>query len=304
SIEEAIQMNNVDIERNILAFRYGRLYAVDPDRVMQLAFPGESAPKDNLELFRQKLGQKNGILFNQLLKRISCAGPPREKIAREIFELFMFQNGSYAERFVEFVEEIQAFDQSRFSARNLKFTECVADNLFRVMAYKDEYRVADLLTRPEEIQNLTAQYDPGEIRKIRYLLRPPILGRIPWLRNLKFIRAKFENDEKWETPGWLLSLLKHFKFLRGTGLDPFAWGSEIRRMEMGAAEIYKERIRALTHHLHETNYAEACAAAAYPGLETGYDAVKEIHHKKAEEFWAQKSMNVLSASTSLSPEPG
>ena len=74
----------------------------------------------------------------------------------------------------------------------------------------------------------------GEIEKIRFLLRPPILQTLPFFKDTSFIRDMFINDKKLEFPKWTLDILKPLKFLRGTWLDIFSWGSETRSQEREA----------------------------------------------------------------------
>lgn len=288
SIEEAIRANNVDIEKNIQAFRYGRLYVRDPQRVLSLALPGEPDPEQRIEGFRQQLGTRSRQRFDEMIRRIPWDGDYKGKFAREIFELIQFQNSAYAEQFVDLVARVYEFERGFYPRERFRFTKTVADNLYDVMAYKDEYRVADLLTRPGEIQKIKDQYEEGEIRKIRFLLRPPLLENLPGIRDLQFIREKFEKDEKWEVPAWMLNLLKHFKFLRGTIFDFLAWGSTTRMRERKAIVQYKARIEGLLTLLNEQNYSEACEAATYPRLASGYEKVKQFHEEQAEEFWQNK----------------
>lgn len=299
SIEEGIRANDVEVEKNIQAFRYGRLYAINPAKVLSLAFPDQISNDERLQSYRQGLSFRNRTLFNHLSDKLDFDETYRGKFSREIFELIKFQNGSYAEDFVQVVEQVYKREQSEFRRREFQLTKTVADNLFKVMAYKDEYRVADLLTRSEEIKIITDQYEAGEIKKIRFLLRPPILEHIPWIRNLKYVKDKFEKDGKWEFPGWMLSLLKHFKFLRGTPLNVLAWGNPIRKQEIEAIPQYQTRIEQLLDTLNDRNYGLACEAASYPSLATGYEKVKRIHHETAENFWHQKFTDITSGNGPL-----
>jgi hypothetical protein len=154
--------------------------------------------------------------------------------------------------------------------------------------------VADLLTRPAEIKRITSQYGEGEIKKLRFLLRPPLLEHIPWIKNLKYVKDKFEKDEKWEFPGWMLSLLKHFKFLRGNFFNVLAWGNPTRKQEIEAIPQYKARVEQLLGSLNEGNYNLACEAASYPSLATGYEKLKNKHVEHAETFWNRKHTDFTS----------
>lgn len=294
TIEEAIEANDVDVEKNIQAFRYGRLYALNPQKVLSLAYPQKISVADRIEGFRQSLGFRHRKLFNQLSERLHFGGDYQGKFSREIFELIKFQNGSYAGEFVNFVEEFYKWERSAVLNREFHLTKTVADNLFKVMAYKDEYRVADLLTRPGEIEKIADQYEAGEIKKYRFLLRPPILEHLPVIKNLKYVKEKFDEDGKWEFPGWMLSLLKHFKFLRGTIFNFLAWGNTIRKLEIEAIPKYKERMKKLLHYLNKNNYTLVCEAASYPSLATGYEKVKNKHNEQAGIFWQRKFADITS----------
>ncbi len=288
NIEEGIVKNNVDVEKNLQAFRYGRLFARDPERVLRQVTPPTPTREERLEEFRAELGWVDRQLFDRLIECIPFEDPYQTKFAREIYELFRYQNARYARRFVDYVHRIYHFDRKQFPERDQAFTRTVADHLYQVMACKDEYRVADLLTRPAEMRRIRSQYEPGEVKKVRFLLRPPILQHLPLLRRLKSVRRKFERDEKWEVPPWMVRALKPFKILRGTFLDVLAWGNPTRKQERRAPALYQERVDDLCRVMTPASYDAACAAAAYPGLATGYETVKAVHTDQAEAYWREK----------------
>ena len=103
TIEEGIRANDVDVEKNIQAFRYGRLYAINPTKVLNLAYPKPLSDADRIEGFRQDLGVRNKKLFNSFIEIIPFDPPYQIKFAREIYELIKFQNVSYAEEFVRLI---------------------------------------------------------------------------------------------------------------------------------------------------------------------------------------------------------
>ncbi|MFQ5716540.1 MAG: DUF6537 domain-containing protein, partial [Nitrospinales bacterium] len=295
NLEDAIRMNDVEVEENIQAFRYGRLYAVDPERVLSRAYPKQLTTNEKIESFKSRLGGSDRDAFSELASRLPFDEGFRGKFAKEVFELIQFQDKDYAEQFVAFVAKVHEWERLKVPLGGFRFTKIVADNLYDVMAYKDEYRVADLLTRPEAVQKIVDQYAEGEIVKIRFLLRPPILENIPWIKNLEYIKNKFAKDGKWEFPKWTLDILKRFKLLRGTPLDLLAFNNETRRQEREAIGIYKKRVaEELAPRLDEKSYADACEAASYPSLATGYEKVKKIHGKSADDFWRRKIQKIVS----------
>ena len=79
-------------------------------------------------------------------------------------------------------------------------------------------------------------------------------------------------------------MLKKFKVLRGTPLDPFGYTAE-RRTERRLIAEYEELLADIAEHLTPENHAAAVALAALPEKIRGYGPVKERHlaAAKAEE---------------------
>ena len=70
-------------------------------------------------------------------------------------ELTAYQNAAYAKQYSDFVAEVAR------SAPALEDT--VARYLYKLMAYKDEYEVARLLTKPEFEQQIAGHVGRGRI---------------------------------------------------------------------------------------------------------------------------------------------
>src|SRR5690606_38108439 len=100
--------------------------------------------------------------------------------------------------------------------------EAVARNLFKLMAYKDEYEVARLYSDGAFLRQAAAEFD-GDLR-FTFHLAPPLLAR----------RDGATGEPRKMTFGpWMLrafALLARLKVLRGSALDPFG-RSEERRTE-------------------------------------------------------------------------
>ena len=125
-------------------------------------------------------------------------------IARRVTDLTAYQSRRYARRYEAVV--------ARFDDAAIK--RAVATQLYRLMAYKDEYEVARLHSTPEWREWLDTQFTGTQHVEIH--LAPPAMGEKkrafgPWM-----LRA--------------MRLLRHGKLLRGTALDPFG-RTEERRME-------------------------------------------------------------------------
>ena len=86
---------------------------------------------------------------------------------------------------------------------------------------------------------------------------------------------------------WMLKLfavLKKFKVLRGTPLDPFGYSAE-RRMERKLIADYQALLATIAAELTPLNHHSAVALAALPEKIRGFGPVKERHlaAAKAEE---------------------
>ena len=112
AIEEAIRLNKVDAERNIQAFLWGRKYYDDAAAVEAL-LTGPSPIED-----------------------------PRPVAERRAAELEQYQDRAYGARYLALVDEVER--------RQPALAETVARNLYKLMAYKDEYEVARLLTQTKD----------------------------------------------------------------------------------------------------------------------------------------------------------
>src|SRR5262249_53764298 len=110
AIEEAIRLNGAEAGRNLAAFLWGRKYYQDARSVEDVLDP----PK--------------------------AAEPRLPTIERRTRELRAYQNTAYADEYLDFVRTV--------AARQPGLEEPVARYLYKLMAYKDEYEVARLLTKP------------------------------------------------------------------------------------------------------------------------------------------------------------
>jgi indolepyruvate ferredoxin oxidoreductase len=227
SLEEAIRLNGVEVQRNLQAFLWGRKYVEDPDAVeRQLAPPASDVPR------------------------------PLDRYA----ELTAYQNAAYAQTWRSFVE-----------AQPAALRETVGRYLYKLMAYKDEYEVARLLTN----QALTAQLSQTfeQVEWHGFQLHPPLLRALGWKRKLKF-------GAWFATP---LALMAKGKFLRGTALDPFGWMRH-RREERELVDWYRALVAECVREWTPERNAEIQAILSMPDQIRGYDEIKSrsIQQVKAE----------------------
>ncbi|MFP3632488.1 DUF6537 domain-containing protein, partial [Burkholderia sp. SIMBA_045] len=71
-------------------------------------------------------------------------------IAKRVEFLTAYQNAAYAARYAAFVDKVRAAERALADgdAAQEPLTDAVARNLFKLMAYKDEYEVARLQSDP------------------------------------------------------------------------------------------------------------------------------------------------------------
>ncbi len=244
AVEQAIELNGEAVAMNVAAFRYGRRAAVAPELVESLV-PAEQQTHDALTL-SQSFG---------------------ESVERRVAFLSSYQSKRYARRYRALVEKMRAVETEKVPGQSA-LTEAVARYLFKLMAYKDEYEVARLYSDTGFVERVKAQFD-GDLR-FEFLLAPPILAK----RN-----PATGEPKKMSFGPWILKLfavLKTFKFLRGTPLDPFGYSDE-RRMERKLIADYRALLETIAAGLTPDNHQTAVALAALPEKIRGYGSVKERH---------------------------
>lgn len=267
AIERAIRLNGVAVDRNILAFRWGRVAVADPAAFAKASrMPSATAVHDGAADHGAAHHGAATARSNQaratgagLLDRTPLSGATRAIAELSAGELVAYASRRTALRYLRLVES--AWQAERAVGEATAFSEAVARYLFKVIAYKDEYEVARLLTAPWSTEALRAAFPAG--RRPRYLLRPPMLHALG-------LNGKIAVG-RW---GWpVLRMLARLRWLRGTPLDPFGY-AKMRRTERQLAAEYQDMVRRLTSDLCDLTYQASVTAASAPELIRGYDSVK------------------------------
>jgi len=149
----------------------------------------------------------------------------------------------------------------------LPLTRAVAEQLRKLMAYKDEYEVARLYTDGEFARALADRFEGDDLR-LEFYMAPPALVKP------KADAAKAPKKVRFGP--WLLPVLKvlaRAKGLRGTAFDPFG-RSEERRLERRLIAEYEARVAELAQGLSAEKLAVAVAIANVPAQVRGYGHVK------------------------------
>jgi indolepyruvate ferredoxin oxidoreductase len=241
AIERALELNGVAVAMNIGAFRWGRRAAVDPAGVEALAKPPERAAD---------------------ARRLSQSF--EETVARRVEFLTAYQNAAYAERYRALVERARTVEAARASGCGM--AEAVARNLFKLMAYKDEYEVARLFTDDAFLAQVKNEFD-GENLRFEFHLAPPLLARKDTITG---------EPRKMSVGAWMMPvfrLLARFKFLRGPAFEPVGYTEE-RRTERKLVSDYEAMLDEVLANLTLTNHPIAVGLAAIPEKIRGFGHIK------------------------------
>jgi len=247
AILRAIELNGTAIEANRQSFRWGRLAAVDPQRVSAAAIP--SAKPDS--------------------QRLSAS--PDEIVARRAEYLTEYQDAAYAKRYTDFVARVRAAETAKLPGA-AALTEAVARGYFKLLAVKDEYEVARLYAETDFAARVAAQFE-GDY-KLAFHLAPPLLNRPD---------ATTGEARKSVYGPWMMGMfrvLAKLRRFRGTPLDVFTRTAE-RRMERALIGEYEKLVDELVAALAPHNHALAVQLASLPEHIRGFGHVKERHVKAA-----------------------
>ncbi len=264
SLRRAIELNAVQVEKNLAAFEWGRRVAHDPAAVQQLL---------------QRDTASTAQSSNAGAKIVSLHTPRALEtlIDKRMHYLSAYQNDAYAARYRTLVDAVQAAETKLDRPDGqLALTEAVAKNLHKLMAYKDEYEVARLYADPAFIEKLKASFE-GDW-KLNFHLAPPSFAKHD---------AKGQLVKKQYGPHMLsaMRVLAKFKFLRGTPFDLFG-RTEERRHERALIGEYETLVAELLTGLNAENHALAIELASLPDGIRGYGHVKENNLKAVRAKWA------------------
>ena len=238
AIDRAIELNAVAVAANRKAFSWGRLAAHDMSRLLEHVSPPDLAP----------------AAFNIA-----------EFVAARADDLAGYQNASYAQRYRDVVKRVSSAEDA-LPGSSGKLTEAVARNLYKLMAYKDEYEVARLYTDGRFAEQIGRQFE-GDY-KLQFNLAPPIFSRrdpvTGQLRKQAFGRGMLV----------VFKLLAKMKRVRGTWFDPFGLQAE-RKAERQQIRVYAEDLDHVISRLSGQNYDQAVALANVPDAIRGFGHVKE-----------------------------
>ena len=241
AIERAIELNGVAVAANLSAFHFGRLAAHDPHEL-----PTRARQRNSRALHPKETRSLAALVDHRsaMLER--------------------YQNRALAERFEQLVTRVADAEQT-VKPGSETLARSVANGYAKLLAYKDEYEVARLITDPEWRQRLAEQFEPGF--RLKFWLAPPLLGT----RKRRF-------------GGWVLPLMRvlaRFKWLRGSTFDPFSYLPE-RRQERQLIEWYERLVEDVLDRLDRQNLPTAVELASLASEIRGFGHVKAAAVERAE----------------------
>jgi indolepyruvate ferredoxin oxidoreductase len=261
SLLRAIELNAVAVGNNKTAFEWGCRAAHNWAEVEQLL-----------------QASNNAVSLIDFKKRDAL----EEVIAKRVEFLTAYQNAAYAAKYADFVEKTRSKElalKEDAIAKVLPLTEAVAKNLFKLMAYKDEYEVARLHSDGTFEKKLASMFE-GDY-KLNYHLAPPLIAQ-------KNDRGELQ---KLKFGPWMLTsfkLLAKLKGLRGTAFDIFGKTQE-RRMERALVVDYRKSMEAVLLKLSSENAQTmmpiAIDIARIPDGIKGFGHVKEKNIAAARLKW-------------------
>ena len=235
ALQQAVRLNGTAVNVNLTALQLGRLYAADPPAFQSL-LSARAPRKRHLSVTLEEI------------------------VAHRKAQLTAYQDSAYAERYHSLVRRVIAADQDE----DRSISKTVARNYAKLLAYKDEYEVARLLTSSELRRELEAKFDLGG--RLAFNLAPPSFGG-------KLVNGRPQKREmSWRM--WpILKMLSVLRVLRGTALDVFGRTVE-RRMERALIAEYEELVAFVLPRLTPGSYPAAVSLLNLVDGVRGFGPVK------------------------------
>ena len=277
SVEAAIRLNRVQVEQNLQAFRYGRLAITDPERIRALVDPPVRTVEEEQTAVLQRLSRRNGRAYQALLDRVGELDDESLRMLRfRIAELIQYQNARYAEMYVRFVCTVAAREEAATDGKK-EITHAVIRYLYKLMAYKDEYEVARLFTKPTFHTQARSLFTKP-VRFV-YNLHPPLLRSMGLEKKMEF--------GPWFKP--VMRMLRALRRLRGTPLDLFGYAA-VRREERHLIDWYRAVVEEALVHLDRDNHHRLVDIAQLPEGIRGYESIK-LNNVQATKERAERLMS-------------
>ncbi|WP_374763691.1 indolepyruvate ferredoxin oxidoreductase family protein [Yunchengibacter salinarum] len=240
SIEEAFRLNKVAADTNLRTFFWGRMAAHD-------------------------MGAVEKVLQGSVMDTPKLPETLDDVVASRVRLLTDYQNAALARKYTDLVDRVKAAETG-VAGEPGALSMAVATYYAKLLAYKDEFEVARLYSRPEFREKLAARFE-GDM-KLSVHLAPPFLPG----RDKATGRPKKREFGAWIFP--VFRLLASLRGLRGTPFNLLGYSAE-RKMERRLIRDYEETVEALLDGLTRDNLALAVEIASLPDSVRGFGPIKE-----------------------------
>ena len=233
AIERAVEVNGVAVELNKSAFNWGRRFVEQPDVVLGLLPDPKPTPLTSLD----------------------------DIVADREARLVCYQSKDYAALYVRRIKAVK--DRLTHLPEKDTLLCDIAKQLYRLMALKDEYEVARILTTRDGTDGIPKLNQAG----VNFYFAPPLLSRW-WSRN--------GQPKKVRIGAWArfpLRMLAGLKFVRGTAIDIFAYTEE-RRAEQADLSDYLADVDLIAEMATSESMDSAKRLANAPSKLKGYGHVR------------------------------
>ncbi len=258
AVVKAIELNGASVESNKTALLWGRRAAHDA-----LAVESVIQNSQTVKTVKPKLTNLNDIVQHRMTL------------------LEQYQNRGYALKYESIINKVRQTEHENCSGSS-RFTQAVATNLYKVMAYKDEYEVARMMADSKFKEEIAGQFE-GDYT-LHFHMAPPLISRVDKTTG---------RPKKRELGAWAMHVfkwLRHLKFLRGTHMDLFGFTEE-RREERALVKRYIENVERIIGDLSSSNMVTALELANLPQSIRGFGPVKlsslEAAKQKEQELLSQ-----------------
>lgn len=267
AIERAVELNGVAVAANLQAFRRGRQVIEDPEAVSHEITAAGVEP----------VAVEPSSFARGQIAHLGLSDDLAYTVGIRVDELVVYADERYAGAYLDVVGRVARESGSP------ELVDAVARNLYKLMAYKDEYEVARLTADPAFAAQIAGEY--GDDAKVAVRLHPPLLRALGRKEKMAFGARTAP----------VLAGLAKMKKLRGTRLDPFGY-TEIRRTERELVVEYSDLVDAILGALASATaepgrLSALVELAGLPDMVRGYEQIKmdnvakyraEVERRRAE----------------------
>ena len=243
ALMKSIELNGVAVHAAQQAFQWGRVFSENQNKVILSMDSSDSVNLNNAE----------------------------EIIAHRMSLLREYQDSSLAEKYRNRVEDFRKLETTKLPSSDA-LTIAVAKYYYKVLAIKDEYEVARLLSSPSFHKNIDQNFEGNY--KIHYHLAPPAFA----VKNP--VTGLLQKRTFGPRLGMVLKFMAYGRKLRNTFWDPFRNTPE-RLADLQWVKTYEQIINFVQDNLGSDNFEECIDLLSLPEHVRGYGHVRHAALKMA-----------------------